>query len=316
MDAHLMTDISNILQRKAIAVLATDHPAPARKENAMSGPSRPDLPYFDLLLDERHGGGETGQLWENQVHWGYWEDPKAAEGTRADYIAAMEQMNSVLLQSGKIADCQRVLDVGCGFGGTIQQINSGYSNMDLTGLNIDARQLAAARAQITPIRGNTVGWIEADACNLPFEDGSFDRILAVECIFHFPSREEFLTEAARVLRPGGYLAVSDFVPTLTFFGKTPIWWAIRRQVAKSYGTIGNVPLRGYKAMGRRAGLQMTANRDIRRNTLPTYPFLLKFFREQGTADAEKTMVVGTRWMKRLAGLGLLQYRVYTFHKPA
>ena len=53
----------------------------------------PDLPYFDLLIDERHDGGETGQLWEYQVHWGYWEDPKAAEGTRADYLAAMEQMN-------------------------------------------------------------------------------------------------------------------------------------------------------------------------------------------------------------------------------
>lgn len=38
----------------------------------------PDLPYFDLLIDERQDGGETGQLWENQVHSGFWEDPKAA----------------------------------------------------------------------------------------------------------------------------------------------------------------------------------------------------------------------------------------------
>jgi len=29
------------------------------------------LPYFDLLIDERQDGGETGQLWEHQVHWGY-----------------------------------------------------------------------------------------------------------------------------------------------------------------------------------------------------------------------------------------------------
>jgi len=46
-----------------------------------------DLPYFDLLIDERQDGGETGQMFEHQVHWGYWEDPKAAAGTRADYIA-------------------------------------------------------------------------------------------------------------------------------------------------------------------------------------------------------------------------------------
>jgi len=281
-----------------------------------SGQRKPALPYFDLLIDERQDGGEVGQLWENQVHWGYWEDPKTAVGTRADYIAAMQLMDRVLMGAAKVADGQKLLDAGCGFGGTIGQINAAYSNMDLTGLNIDPRQLAAAESQITPISGNRTSWVEADACALPFEDNSFDRVLAVECIFHFPSREKFLAEAARVLKPGGYLAVSDFVPTMTFFGKTPFWMAIRTRVAKSYGTLGSVPLRGYKAMGKRAGLQLEENRNIRRNTLPTYPFLLKFFREQGTADAQKMMIVGTRWMKWLTALGLLQYRVYTFHKPA
>ena len=277
--------------------------------------SKLDLPYFDLLIDERQDGGETGQLWENQVHWGYWEDPRSAQGTRADYTAAMEAMNGVLFQAGRLTDGQKLLDVGCGFGGTIQQINRTYSDMDLTGLNIDPRQLAAADAQTTPTHGNTLNWIEADACELPFEDNSFDRILAVECIFHFPSRQKFLAEAARVLKPGGCLAVSDFVPTMSFFGKTPIWAAIRPRVAKSYGTIGDVPLRGYKSMGKRAGLRLDARRNIRRNTMPTYPFLLKFFREQASEDAQKTMVAGTFWMKWLSKVGVLQYQVYTFVKP-
>lgn len=275
-----------------------------------------NLPYFDLLMDERQEGGETGQLWERQVHWGYWDDPKAAEGTRADYVAAMEQMNEVLFESGKVADGQRLLDVGCGFGGTIQQINAGHSGMDLTGLNIDARQLAAAEAQTKAANGNHIGWVEGDACQLPFEDNSFDRVLAVECIFHFPSRARFLAEAGRVLKPGGYLAVSDFVPTVALFAKTPIWVAIRNQIAKSFGTLGYVPLRSYKAMGKRAGLQLAANRNIRKNTMPTYAFLMKFFREQGSADAQKTLVGGTRWMKWLSKVGLIQYRVYTFRKPA
>jgi len=274
-----------------------------------------ELPYFDLLIDERQEGGETGQLWENQVHWGYWEDPSAAEGTRADYTAAMQTMDRVLLKAGNVADGQRLLDVGCGFGGTIQSINAGHSDMYLTGLNIDPRQLAAADAQTRATNGNYVDWVEGDACQLPFEDNSFDRVLAVECIFHFPSRERFLAEAARVLKPGGYLAVSDFVPTMSFFCKTPIWWAVRTRIEKSYGTLGNIPLRGYKAMGARAGLQLDAKRNIRKNTLPTYPFLIKFFREQGSEDAQKTMIVGTRWMKWLAKTGLVQYKVYTFHKP-
>lgn len=272
----------------------------------------PNLPYFDLLLDERKEGGATGQLWEQQVHWGYWEEPNSAEGTRADYLAAMAQMNVVLLEAGKVADGQRLLDVGCGFGGTIQQINAAHSGMDLTGVNIDPRQLVVAESQTEAINGNGIGWVEADACQLPFEDSSFDRVLAVECIFHFSSRERFLAEAARVLKPGGYLAVSDFVPVTTIFGKTPIWMAIRAQVAKSYGALGNVPLRSYKALGKRSGLQLTVNRNIRKNTLPTYPFLIKFFRENGS----EVLITGTRWMQWLSKLGLVQYRVYTFHKPA
>jgi ubiquinone/menaquinone biosynthesis C-methylase UbiE len=275
-----------------------------------------DLPYFDLLLSERQDGGVAGELWENQVHWGYWDNPKSAQGTKADYVAAMAKMNNVLFEAGKVGDGLKLLDAGCGFGGTIQQLNAQHSNMDLTGLNIDARQLAAAEAQTEAANDNTISWVEADACQLPFEDNSFDRVLAVECIFDFPSREKFLAEAARVLKPGGYLAVSDFVPTLMFFGKTPFWMAIRTRIAKTYGTLGNIPLRSYKAMGKRAGLQLDADRNIRKNTMPTYPFIIKFFREEGSAEAQKTMIGGTRWMKWLSRLGFVQYRVYTFHKPA
>jgi SAM-dependent methyltransferase len=46
---------------------------------------------------------------------------------------------------------------------------------------------------------------------MPIEDGRFDRVLAVECAFHFSSRAGFFAEAARVLAPSGILVMSDFV---------------------------------------------------------------------------------------------------------
>ena len=51
--------------------------------------------------------------------------------------------------------------------------------------------------------------MQADACDLPIRDASFDRVLCIEAIFHFASRRTFFLEAARVLRPGGALVLSD-----------------------------------------------------------------------------------------------------------
>jgi hypothetical protein len=74
-------------------------------------------------------------------------------------------------------------------------INERFSDVRLTGVNIDERQLAVARQRVQARPGNSVDFIHADACELPFEDSSMDAVIAFECIFHFPSRRRFLREA-------------------------------------------------------------------------------------------------------------------------
>ncbi len=233
-------------------------------------------PYFDALLERIAAGDpDATAAFGRHVHWGYWPDPDAATNTAADYAAAAEELCRRVCDAAPVGDGARVLDVGCGFGGTVASLNERFRDLDMTGVNIDPRQLARAAATVVPVSGNRTTWVEANACALPFAAAQFDVVLAVECIFHFPSRATFLAEAARVLKPGGRLALSDFLPSPE--GLEPL----RRYAADgaaetldSYGAVDYLcPESEYRALLAAAGFDDPRFADITPHTMPSYRFL-------------------------------------------
>ncbi len=274
-------------------------------------------PYFDDLLARLAAGDpDATAAFGRHVHWGYWPDPAAATGTAADYAAAAERLCRIVCDAAGVRDGMRVLDVGCGLGGTVASLDERFTGMDLLGVNLDPRQVAWASEKVTGRPGNRVRFMVGDACALDVPAGAFDAVLAVECVFHFPSRADFLRGAAAALKPGGTLALSDFVPPASAVEALAKYDpAADAATRATYGRIDvNCPVESYRALAAAAGLELLGTQDITAGTLPTYGFLQSDFR--GRPDKRTARVHGkaTARLEAACRLDVLTYTVLAFRK--
>jgi len=163
--------------------------------------------YIDLALRDAASRVVAEPIF---VHLGHWDAPPGAAPSAGEFPAAQLRLTEVLLAMAGVGDGMSVLDVACGLGGTLTVLNARHRGMTLAGLDRDRRQLAVAR-RLAARQDNRVMWDCGDACQLPYPDRSFERVLCIEAMFHFASRRAFVANAARVLRPGGRLVFSDIV---------------------------------------------------------------------------------------------------------
>ncbi|MEB3232398.1 MAG: methyltransferase domain-containing protein [Leptolyngbyaceae bacterium] len=277
-------------------------------------------PYFDDLprLFAQNDAAAL-QAFGKHIHWGFWPDPATADGSLEDFFQAAEGLSRQLLAHGDIHDGLRILDAGCGFGGTVALLNGEYQNLQLTGININGEQVDRATQTVQPRGTNQITFVQGNACQLPFADQSFDLVLAVECIFAFPSREDFFAEVRRVLTPGGRLVLCDFlIPN----GLGAIWKAFEGVtnflVTRSYGKLtaeNNPPINfwtfaQYAQLAETKGLSSLKIEDITPNTLPTYPVVNRLMK---AVDPSSTGA--TSGLAFLSRLGAIRYVILSYQMP-
>ena len=109
----------------------------------------------------------------------------------------------------------RVLDAGCGGGGTA--LSLAEESAFAVGLDLDAR-FAGSGTKLRDERGiRNAGFVKGDGTRLPFRDGTLDLVFSHSVIEHVVSAESYLRECERVLRPGGVLYLST-APYLSLAG--------------------------------------------------------------------------------------------------
>lgn len=100
------------------------------------------------------------------------------------------------------------LDVGCGTGLLEEVAQRLHPETRLIGVDISPAMLAQARRKLAGV--GQAGWVQALAEELPFADGSFDAVVCANS-FHYLRRPlRALEEFRRVLRPGGWLVITDW----------------------------------------------------------------------------------------------------------
>ncbi|HUZ09921.1 MAG TPA: class I SAM-dependent methyltransferase [Acidimicrobiales bacterium] len=108
----------------------------------------------------------------------------------------------------------RLLDLGCGFGR--HAFEAARRGAAVVALDAGSDEVAGVRATLGAMveageldrSGTEAGAVQGDALHLPFADGAFDRVIASEVLEHIPDDVAAMGELARVLRPGGSMAVT------------------------------------------------------------------------------------------------------------
>ncbi|MBF8186739.1 class I SAM-dependent methyltransferase [Nonomuraea sp. K274] len=120
----------------------------------------------------------------------------------------------------------RVLDLGCGGGRHAFEVLR--RGADVTAFDMDQSELDSVAAMFAAMDkagevppGATAETVQGTALDMPFDDGTFDRIIAAEVLEHIPDDMAAMREIFRVLKPGGTTAV-----TVPSFLPERICWAL------------------------------------------------------------------------------------------
>lgn len=137
------------------------------------------------------------------IHYGYWDDQVK------NFPHSLIRMNEVMMETAAIKPTDKVLDAGCGVGGSSIYLAT-VLGCNVTGITLSERQVQQANenAKMKSL-ASIVDFKVMDYANTDFPDESFDVVWGCESICYADDKEKFIMEAFRLLKPGGRLVIAD-----------------------------------------------------------------------------------------------------------
>lgn len=138
------------------------------------------------------------------MHYGFWDD------STSNLRQALSNMNVKVASLAKITSDDKVLDAGCGVGGSSIFLASNYK-CKTVGITLSEKQVETSREN-AELHGQSenCSFQKQNYLSTDFPDNSFDVVWGIESVCYAFDKLDFLKEAYRVLKPGGRVVVADF----------------------------------------------------------------------------------------------------------
>lgn len=105
-----------------------------------------------------------------------------------------------------------VLDVGCGAGGITLRLAEVHEARRVTGFDVEGPVIETARRRADERRlSDRVVFVRGAPGRLPFDGETFDAVFSKDALVHIPDKEAIFADIFRILRPGGFVAASDWL---------------------------------------------------------------------------------------------------------
>ncbi len=139
----------------------------------------------------------------NYIH-GYTDEEQSRLLSQSEHWKSLVTLVDFPLEPG-----ERLLDIGCAVGANLRMFARNVPGLLLAGIDREAKQIEAARQNLAFLPAEQVDLRVGRGESLPWADASFDRVFIMWLFEHVTDPAPILSEAWRVLRPGGRLSVIE-----------------------------------------------------------------------------------------------------------